>query len=142
MDFVRPGQFVLACVLTTVLACVFSAAGMVGGADLTPEEARVPVTGYDTNRPAAFPGLGEFSWPGNMVRLPSGELLLVHSQGHYHISFAEPRMIERGGAQTTSTAWLAAGLSGTDRWPFDDHPVNGQREDLEQATNADRSAAR
>ena len=63
-------------------------------APLTIEKARVLVTGPGFNRPAKFPGMGEFSWAGNVQRLPSGELLMVHSMGYYHVSFAQPRQIE------------------------------------------------
>ena len=76
---------------------------------LTIDQTRVVVTGHDVNRPDPFPGRGKFSWPGNIQRLPSGELLLVHSAGYYHVSFAQPRLIE----PTTRKRWLADG------WPLD-----------------------
>ena len=57
--------------------------------------ARVCVTGADHNRPPAFPGVGDFiGWPGGIERMPNGDLLLVHSAGYWHSSFAEPRQIE------------------------------------------------
>ena len=51
-------------------------------------EARLCVTGADHNRPASFPGLGDFvGWPGGVERMPNGDLLLVHSAGYWHSSF-------------------------------------------------------
>ena len=63
-----------------------------GAADpLTIEEARVCVTGHDHNRPDPFPGLGDFiGWPGGIERMPNGDLLVSHSAGYWHASFAEP----------------------------------------------------
>lgn len=84
---------------------------------LTIEQARVAVTGYDVNRPEPFPGLGEFGWPGNIGRLPNGELLLVHTAGYYHVSFAQPRLIE----EKTRERWLARG------WPLDFPAPTGGR---------------
>ena len=64
-------------------------------APLTINEARVCVTGADQNRPAPFPGLGDFiGWPGGIDRMPNGDLLLGHSAGYWHSSFADPRQIE------------------------------------------------
>jgi hypothetical protein len=78
---------------------------------------RVTVTGDDFNRPDRFPGLGDFSWPGNIARMPDGELLLAHSAGYYHVSFAQPRLIE----PTTRKRWLASG------WPLNfDAPTGGR----------------
>lgn len=55
------------------------------------DEARVCIVGYDHNRPDPFPGLGDFiGWVGDVVRLPSGELMFVHSAGYWHVSFATP----------------------------------------------------
>jgi len=86
--------------------------GSLGTADV-----RVTVTGHDFNRPDPFPGLGRFSWPGNVARMPDGELLLVHSAGYYHVSFAQPRLIE----PTTRKRWLESG------WPLDfDAPTGGR----------------
>lgn len=62
---------------------------------LTIKQARICVTGHDHNRPDPFPGLGDFiGWPGGIERMPNGELLLSHSAGYWHVSFAEPRLIE------------------------------------------------
>lgn len=59
------------------------------------KDARVYVTGAERNRPDPFPGLGDFiGWPGGVERLPNGELLLAHSAGYWHSSFAQPRQIE------------------------------------------------
>lgn len=84
---------------------------------LTIKQARVAVTGHDVNRPDPFPGRGKFSWPGNIVRQPDGELLLVHSAGYYHASFAQPRLI----APETRKRWLAQG------WPLDFEAPTGGR---------------
>ena len=55
------------------------------------DDARVCIVGYDHNRPDPFPGLGDFiGWVGDVVRLPSGELMFVHSAGYWHVSFATP----------------------------------------------------
>ncbi len=66
--------------------------GKVNG--LTAEKARICVTGYDHNRPDPFPGLGDFiGWVGGVNRLANGELLFVHSAGHWHVSFATPLVL-------------------------------------------------
>jgi len=103
-----------------VFACFCAAAPLlaavaVGGQEngLTIEQARLCVTGFDHNRPDPFPGLGDFvGWPGGLERMPDGELLLTHSAGYWHVSFAEPRSIE----PTTRKRWTA------DAWPLD-HPA-------------------
>ena len=62
---------------------------------MTAREARICVTGYDHNRPDHFPGLGDFiGWAEAIERMPNGDLLLAHSAGYYHASFASPRQIE------------------------------------------------
>lgn len=64
---------------------------------LTPKDVRVCVTGYDHNRPDQFPGLGDFiGWAEAVERMPNGDILLVHSAGYAHRSFASPRVL-RGG---------------------------------------------
>ena len=64
--------------------------------ELSIEEARVCVTGYDHNRPDDFPGLGDFiGWAGGVERLPDGDLLFVHSAGYWHVSFATPHAIKQ-----------------------------------------------
>lgn len=96
---------------------------------LSIEDARVTVTGYDFNRPDPFPGLGEFSWPGNVAQTPDGELLLVHSAGYYHVSFAQPRLIE----PATRTRWLAGG------WPLDVSAPTGGRSMLVRSQDGGRT---
>jgi len=82
------------------------------------KQARVCVTAADKNRPPAFPGLGDFiGWPGGIDRMPNGDLLLVHSAGYWHSSFAQPRLIE----PTLRKRWLAA------RWPLDFSAPTGGR---------------
>lgn len=76
-------------------------------------EARVLITGAARNRPRDFPGLGDFiGWPGGVERMPNGDLLLAHSAGYWHSSFAQPRQIE----PTLARRWRAQG------WPLD-HPA-------------------
>lgn len=82
------------------------------------QEVRVLVTGADHNRPVSFPGLGDFiGWPGGVERMPNGDLLLVHSAGYWHSSFAQPRQIEPG----LRKRWLAEG------WPLDFPAPTGGR---------------
>ena len=82
------------------------------------EQARVCVTGADHNRPRAFPGLGDFiGWPGGIDRMPSGDLLLEHSAGYWHSSFAQPRQIE----PKLRKRWLHSG------WPLDFPAPTGGR---------------
>lgn len=102
--------------LTTLLvgASVWSAPA---SGPLTIEQARVVVTGFDTNRPDPFPGRGEFGWPGNIARLDDGSLMLVHSAGYYHASFAQPRLIE----PSLRERYLAEG------WPLDFPAPTGGR---------------
>ena len=70
--------------------------------------ARVCVTGWDVNRPETFPGLGDFiGWAGGLERMPNGDLLLAHSAGYWHASFASPRLF----APETREKYAAAG------WP-------------------------
>jgi len=59
---------------------------------LTAKQARICVTGYDHNRPDPFPGLGDFiGWAEAIERMPNGDILLAHSAGYWHCSFASPR---------------------------------------------------
>ncbi|MAV37981.1 MAG: hypothetical protein CMJ59_21290 [Planctomycetaceae bacterium] len=81
-------------------------------------QARVCVTGADHNRPAAFPGIGDFiGWPGGLDRMPNGDLLLTHSAGYWHSSFALPRQIE----PELRKRWLAEG------WPLEFAAPTGGR---------------
>jgi photosystem II stability/assembly factor-like uncharacterized protein len=85
---------------------------------LTIQQARVLVTGAKHNRPDAFPGLGDFiGWPGGIERLPNGDLLLAHSAGYWHSSFAEPRQID----PELRKRWLSDG------WPLDFAAPTGGR---------------
>jgi len=55
------------------------------------DKARICITGFDHNRPEAFPGLDDFiGWVGEVTRLANGELLFTHSGGYWHVSFATP----------------------------------------------------
>lgn len=85
---------------------------------LTIEQARLCVTGWDQNRPAHFPGLGDFiGWARGIERAPNGDLLLVHSAGYWHVSFALPRLFH----QETRKKWEAEG------WPLDYDASTGGR---------------
>ena len=73
-------------------------------------EARLKVTGARHNRPDAYKGIGDFiGWPGGVDRLSNGGLLVTHSSGFWHSSFAMPRLIEPKLARN----WRAEG------WPLD-----------------------
>jgi len=66
-----------------------------GKETLTAQQVRLCVTGYDHNRPDPFPGLGDFiGWAGGLERMPNGDILLAHSAGYWHASFASPRKFE------------------------------------------------
>jgi hypothetical protein len=70
---------------------------------LTARDVRVCVTGYDHNRPDPFPGMGDFiGWAEAIDRMPDGDLLIVHSSGYGHVSFASPRKL--AGADDKPTA--------------------------------------
>lgn len=92
-------------------------------------KARVCVTGADRNRPGPFPGLGDFvGWPGGIDRMPNGDLLLVHSAGYWHSSFAQPVQIE----PARRRQWLAEG------WPLDFAAPTGGRTMACRSTNGGR----
>ena len=77
---------------------------------LSIKQARVCITGADHNRPDSYVGIGDFiGWPGGIDRMPNGDLLLTHSAGYWHSSFAQPRQIEPNRRKN----WLAEG------WPLD-----------------------
>ena len=80
-------------------------------------DARVVVTAYDFNKCDSYPGIGDFGWPGNIQRASNGDLLLVHSWGYWHASFASPRLLE----PETHKRYKANG------WPVDfDAPTGGR----------------
>ena len=111
---------------------IFVAVRAAEAADQPIAKLRVAVTGHDVNRPKPFPGRGKFAWPGNMARLPDGELLLVHSAGYYHVSFAEPRLIE----PTTRKRWLKQG------WPLDFSAPTGGRSMLSRSKDGGKTWSR
>jgi len=84
---------------------------------LTAAQARVIVTGYDFNLCDPYPGRGKFGWPGNIQRLANGDLMMVHSWGYWHSSFAQPRLIK----ENTAKRWRASG------WPLDFPAPTGGR---------------
>ena len=63
-------------------------------APLTAKDVRGCVTGFDHNRPGPFAGMGNFiGWAEGIQRLPNGDILLIHSAGYDHVSYASPRDI-------------------------------------------------
>lgn len=100
---------------------------------LTAEEARVCATGWDFNRPDDFPGLGDFiGWAGGLERMPNGDLLLAHSAGYWHASFASPRLI----AEDTRKAYAAVG------WPLDFVAPTGGRSMAVRSTDNGKTWSR
>ena len=97
---------------------------------LTAEEARICVTGWDFNRPDPFPGLGDFiGWAGALERMPNGNLLLAHSAGYWHASFASPRSFEK----ETRERYAAGG------WPVDFIAPTGGRSMAVHSTDDGRT---
>lgn len=103
-------------VLPVLLSVLASEA--VAGDSVTIDQARVCITGSDHNRPEPFPGLGDFiGWPGGIERVADNTLLTVFSAGYWHVSFAQPRLIEPDRRES----WLQDG------WPLDfDAPTGGR----------------
>jgi len=126
---VRPSQrhpgFTKLFFLVAVFTCRTSGAEEA----LTIDQARIKVTGHNFNRPDPFPGQGKFSWSGNIVQKSDGELLMVHSAGYYHVSFAQPRQIE----PTTRKRWLASG------WPLDFASPTGGRSMMVRSRDGGRT---
>ncbi len=101
-----------------VVATIVCPAPAVAAKPLSIGEARLLVTGARHNRPDDYPGIGDFiGWPGGVDRLPNGDLLVTHSSGYWHSSFAMPRQIEPKLAKN----WLAEG------WPLDFKAPTGGR---------------
>ncbi len=93
-------------------------------------EARLLVTGARHNRPDNYPGIGDFiGWPGGVDRLPNGDLLVTHSSGYWHSSFAMPRQIEPKLAKN----WRAEG------WPLDFKAPTGGRTMACRSTDGGRT---
>jgi len=85
---------------------------------LTAKDARICATGWDINRPDDFPGLGDFiGWACGLERMPNGDLLLAHSAGYWHASFASPRLFE----EETRKKYVSEG------WPVDFEAPTGGR---------------
>ncbi len=102
----------------------------VNGQSLPIQQVRVLVTGAQHNRPAPFPGLGDFiGWPGGIERSADGELLLVHSAGYWHVSFAQPRQIEPDRRES----WLKSD------WPLDFPAPTGGRTMITRSSDAGRT---
>ena len=125
VDFVRPvtlfrkdgvfrSQWTRVCGLFGIAVAVnilaFDDVRVVADEPLSIQQARVCITGADHNRPDSYVGIGDFiGWPGGIDRMPNGDLLLTHSAGYWHSSFAQPRQIEPNRRKN----WLAEG------WPLD-----------------------
>lgn len=92
---------------------------------LSIKDARVVVTAHDHNKCDPYPGIGEFGWPGNIQRATNGDLLLVHSWGYWHASFASPRLLER----ETYKRYKATG------WPVDFEAPTGGRALITRSTD-------
>ena len=100
---------------------------------LTAEDARVCVTGWDFNRPDPFPGLGDFvGWAGTVEGMPDGDLLLAHSAGYWHASFASPRLFQK----ETREQYVAEG------WPVDFVAPTGGRSMGVRSTDNGRTWSR
>ena len=93
-------------------------------------KARLLVTGARHNRPDDYPGIGDFiGWPGGIDRLPNGDLLMTHSSGYWHSSFAMPRQIE----PKLAANWRAEG------WPLDFKAPTGGRTMACRSTDGGRT---
>ena len=106
---IRITDLCLAPVLLLLVCCVGGSPAH-AAKPLSIGEARLKVTGARHNRPDAYKGIGDFiGWPGGVDRLSNGDLLVTHSSGYWHSSFAMPRLIEPKLARN----WRAEG------WPLD-----------------------
>ena len=93
-------------------------------------KARLLVTGARHNRPDDYPGIGDFiGWPGGIDRLPNGDLLMTHSSGYWHSSFAMPRQIE----PKLAANWRSEG------WPLDFKAPTGGRTMACRSTDGGRT---
>ena len=119
----------LASVLLLVLSCVGQSQAL-AAKPLSIGEARLKVTGARHNRPDDYPGIGDFlGWPGGVDRMPNGDLLVTHSSGYWHSSFAMPRQIEPKLARN----WRAEG------WPLDFKAPTGGRTMACRSTDGGRT---
>ena len=93
-------------------------------------KARLLVTGARHNRPDDYPGIGDFiGWPGGIDCLPNGDLLMTHSSGYWHSSFAMPRQIE----PKLAANWRSEG------WPLDFKAPTGGRTRACRSTDGGRT---
>ena len=93
-------------------------------------KARLLGTGARHNRPDDYPGIGDFiGWPGGIDRLPNGDLLMTHSSGYWHSSFAMPRQIE----PKLAANWRSEG------WPLDFKAPTGGRTMACRSTDGGRT---
>ncbi|MEC9009361.1 MAG: sialidase family protein [Planctomycetota bacterium] len=104
--------------LSLVATLLVGQAPVTAAKPLAVSQARMKITGARHNRPDDYKGIGDFiGWPGGIDRLPNGDLLVTHSSGYWHSSFAMPRQIEPGLAKR----WRAEG------WPLDFEAPTGGR---------------
>ncbi len=113
-----------------VLTTTVGPASAVAAKPLSIGKARLLVTGARHNRPDDYPGIGDFiGWPGGIDRLPNGDLLMTHSSGYWHSSFAMPRQIE----PKLAANWRAEG------WPLDFKAPTGGRTMACRSTDGGRT---
>ena len=113
-----------------VLTATVGPASAVAAKPLSIGKARLLVTGARHNRPDDYPGIGDFiGWPGGIDRLPNGDLLVTHSSGYWHSSFAMPRQIE----PKLAANWRAEG------WPLDFKAPTGGRTMACRSTDGGRT---
>ena len=118
---------VLSLVVAIATVCPTSA---VAAKPLSIGKARLLVTGARHNRPDDYPGIGDFiGWPGGIDRLPNGDLLMTHSSGYWHSSFAMPRQIE----PKLAANWRSEG------WPLDFKAPTGGRTMACRSTDGGRT---
>ena len=122
---------IAALIAVTVESLISRNCGLAAEEDpLTAVSARVCITGAEHNRPASFVGLGDFiGWPGGIETMPNGDLLMVHSAGYWHVSFAQPRSINAG----VRERWLSDG------WPLNTVAPTGGRSMACRSTDGGRT---
>ena len=129
MNKLRMADAGLVLSLVVAIATVGSTSA-VAAKPLSIGKARLLVTGARHNRPDDYPGIGDFiGWPGGIDRLPNGDLLMTHSSGYWHSSFAMPRQIE----PKLAANWRSEG------WPLDFKAPTGGRTMACRSTDGGRT---
>ena len=138
MHFVWLRWIVLSVMIGSVSSCFVLARAKSCRAEspekpLTAPEARICVTGHDHNRPDPFPGLGNFiGWAEAIERMPNGDILLAHSAGYWHASFASPRQFD----PKLKKHWASEG------WPVDFVAPTGGRSMVCRSTDNGKTWSR